>query len=82
MKRSNLVLPRPLPLVRAVCGRAFAPTRTDEAAAFSRRGRGSRQTGGRRLSGPQDRGRDWMLWAAMGLALLTILSGLANIFLP
>ena len=76
------MLPRPLPLVRAACGRAFPPTRTVEAAALSRRGRGSRQTGGRRLGGPQGRGGDWMLWAAMGLALLTILSGLANIFLP
>jgi hypothetical protein len=35
-----------------------------------------------RPSGTQGRGRDWMLWAAMGLALLTILAGLANTFLP
>jgi hypothetical protein len=77
------MLPRPLSFVRAVRGRTPPlSTMTREKATPSRLGRGSRQTGERRLSGSPGRGRDWMLWAAMGLTLLTILSGLANIFLP
>ena len=76
------MLPRPLPFVRAVRGHTHLPTMAGEEATPSPRGRGSHQTGGMRPSGPQGRGRDWMLWAAIGLALLTTLVGLASIFLP
>jgi hypothetical protein len=55
---------------------------TGEQAALSRRGRGIRPTGRRRVNGPQGKGQDWLSLTAMGLALLTILAGLAGIFLP
>jgi hypothetical protein len=80
------MLPRPLPFVRAIRGRTLLPTMAGGEATASRRGRGSRQSGrqagGSRSSGPHGGRRDWMLWAAMGLALLATLAGLASTFLP
>ena len=34
------------------------------------------------MNGPQGKGQDWLSLTVMGLALLTILAGLAGIFLP
>ena len=76
------MLPRPLPSVLAVSRRGPTPTMTGVQAALSRRGRGIRPTGRRRVNGPQGKGQDWLSLTVMGLALLTILAGLAGIFLP
>jgi hypothetical protein len=76
------MLRRTLSFVRAVRGRALLCTMTGGEATPSSRRRSSRRAGERLSEGPRGEGWDWMLWAAMGLALLTTLVGLVSSFLP